>query len=115
MQSERNAVSAALGKNYPYQSSAFKTENFVEISFQNNYGADNVIIQSFSVYYMRQANVLFIISFIYLMYHQCNTSMNPVKKSLIALFVNKIKASKSSTFPTLVIKRLSEITFLEQK
>ena len=49
------------------------------------------------------------------MYHQCNTSMNPVKKSLIALFVNKIKASKSSIFPTLVIKRLSEITFLEQK
>lgn len=36
MYSERNAVSAALRKNYSYQSSAFKTENFVEISFQNN-------------------------------------------------------------------------------
>lgn len=44
MLSERNVVSAALRKNYPYQSSAFKTENFVEISFQNNYRADNVII-----------------------------------------------------------------------
>ena len=114
MYSERNAVSAALRKNYSYQSSAFKTENFVEISFQNNQRAENVIIQPFSVYNMRQAHALFI-SFIYLMHHQCNTRMNTVKKGLIALFVNKIKASKSSIFPTLVIKRLSEITFLEQK
>lgn len=44
MYSERNAVSADLRKNYSYWFSALKTENFVEISFQNNYRAENVII-----------------------------------------------------------------------